>query len=261
MTPHTHRTAIIIGIIAVVIVLGVSWRWYGTQNPTPHEPPTPGTNTLPNTTEPPRPTPAPSTENKTESDGTITFTYSPSVFGIATNSERILVKSYIPPCGDGTNNFNYCLYYKDTAYAGTNFESAGVRIQKRPDLSTETACLHTPPMGLLSSNTRANSVYTGVGFATSGFWPISDAGAGHVAGGEIYRLAYTDPLTGDLLCYEFETRIGTTQFGNYPAGSIREFTSTDKITVQSALRSILEHITLPNDTLLVFPNPADRTRS
>jgi hypothetical protein len=74
----------------------------------------------------------------------LTLAYSSSEFALATTPEQVTVKSYIPPCDQG---FNYCFFYKGSAYAGTNFESAGLRIQKRADLATAAACLSTPPSG------------------------------------------------------------------------------------------------------------------
>src|SRR5258708_11997428 len=52
------------------------------------------------------------------------------------------------------------------------------------------------------------------GYTTSVFSPIGDAAAGHYASGALYRLYLQDSST----CYEFETRLGQTQFANYPAG-------------------------------------------
>lgn len=258
MEQHTRRTSITIGIIIVFVAAGACW--YIGHSRAPAVPAEPHTPSAPATTTPTQPLP-PNTGGGTGtqqvSTGVLLFAYQQATFGLATDSEHILVKSYIPPCGDGTSNFDYCLYYTGTAYDGTNFESAGLRIQKRADLTTETSCLQTPPAGY-GSSVHASGVYTGVGYTTSGFWPVGDAGAGHSASGELYRLAYTEPLTGDLICYEFETRIGTTQFGNYPEGSIKEFTTSDRAAVAGTLRGILEHITLPNDTLLKFPHPADR---
>src|SRR5690348_12489307 len=71
------------------------------------------------------------------SDGTITVHYPSADFALATTQMQILAHSYIPPC---SSNFNYCLYYIGTKFQGTNFESAGLRIQKRADLATRTKC-------------------------------------------------------------------------------------------------------------------------
>lgn len=255
MEQHPYRAGIATVIILAFVVFGTIWHVSKPSTPvTPTDSQTP---IAPATSTPTASLPTTSSDTtgtQQISDGTILFTYSPSAFGLATNSDQIVVKSYIPACGDGTNNFEYCLYYKGATYSDTNFESAGLRIQKRRDLTSEKACLETPPTGY-STSTKPSATKNGVGHTTSGFWPIGDAGAGHSASGELYRLAHTEPLTGDLMCYEFETRIGITQFGNYPAGSIKEFTSNDKAEVQRMLRGILDRITLPDDTLIKFPNP------
>jgi len=174
------------------------------------------------------------------SDGTIGFVV-PADFGLATNQQQILVRSYIPPCDA---NFNYCLYYTGTAYQGTNFDSAGIRINKRTDLTTESACLTTPPTGYSSfapTSTAASD------YSISEFTPLGDAGAGHTAVGTLYRLAYNGA------CYEFETRIGQSQFLNYPSGTIQQFTAADQTALQAEIQNILGGITLPSGETVAFP--------
>jgi hypothetical protein len=173
------------------------------------------------------------------SDGTITFTYSPTKFGLATNPAQILPKSYIPACDE---NFNYCLYYVGNEYIGTNFESAGVRISKRADLPDEQSCLTTPPAGYeygaISSSTKSADTYS-----TTVFGGLSDAATGHYSLGSEYRLF----VKSNSSCYEFETRIGQSRFENYPAGTIKEFTGADLTKVQADLMDIIHHITLSSD--------------
>lgn len=187
------------------------------------------------------------------SDSLLTLRYT-SDFGLATNDTQILVKSYIPPCDSG---FLYCIYYIGTEYNGTIFESAGVRYQRRTDLTSEQKCLNTEPVGYapdsLVQKTSTSSDYT-----TSKFGPIGDAGAGHYATGELYRLFYGNK------CYELETRIGETQFANYLPGAIKEFTSADRTSVQKELRRIVDNLTI-NSTgkTVIFPlgSPATETVS
>jgi hypothetical protein len=161
----------------------------------------------------------------------LTLAYSSSEFALATTPEQVTVKSYIPPCDQG---FNYCFFYKGSAYAGTNFESAGLRIQKRADLATAAACLSTPPSGYTNMKPVMASTTE---YTLSTFTPLGDAGAGHYSFGSLYRLSYGGN------CYEFQTRIGATQFGNYPTGSIREFTPTDQDAVNAMLKGVLRSIT------------------
>lgn len=70
----------------------------------------------------------------------------PADFGLALHRDQLLVRSVIPPCDEG---FDYCLYHIGEEFAGTNFKSAGIRIERREDLETAAACLFTPPRGYL----------------------------------------------------------------------------------------------------------------
>ncbi len=182
------------------------------------------------------------TFDQTMSDGTITFSYPSADFGLATTKAQILAKAYIPPCDE---SFKYCLYYNGTAYKGTNFESAGLRITKRADLTTAAQCLATPPAGYtnLTPITASSSDY-----AAGTFPAVGNAGAGHYASGNIYRLAYAGT------CYELETRIGQTQFANYPSGTIQQFTTDDQTAVQNELQQILATVSLPSGETVTFPS-------
>lgn len=180
------------------------------------------------------------TSSASTSDGMITFS-TPQDFGLATTPDQVLAKAYIPPCDQG---FDYCLYYNGTAYQGTNFESAGLSIRKRPDLSSQSACLATQPQGY--SGLHATST-TQTSYAMSVFGPVGDAGAGHYASGQEYRL-FTNAT-----CYQFDTRVGETQFANYPAGSITQFTDAERESMFATLRGILSNITLPGGVTLSLP--------
>jgi hypothetical protein len=175
------------------------------------------------------------------SDGTINFTV-PSDFGLATNQTQIFTRSYIPPCD---SDFNYCLYYTGTAYQGTNFDSAGIRIQHRTDLTTQTACLTAPPTGFANFTPTSTTIGD---YSASEFTPLGDAGAGHYSVGTLYRLEYNGA------CYEFETRIGQSQFANYPAGAIQQFTAVDQASLQTEIQNVLSSITLPSGETIAFPH-------
>jgi hypothetical protein len=199
---------------------------------------------LPDTNQNPIQTDTNDGTDQTISDGTITIAQPGADFGFATNETQILVHSYIPSC---SSPFMYCLYYNGTSYQGTNFESAGVRISKRTDLSTERLCMNTPPEGY-EATTTPTSTTTKDSYASSVFSNISDAAAGHYASGSLYRLF----VRSNNACYEFETRIGETQFANYPEGTIVEFTSTDRAALKAKLFNILEGVSLDGLTNL-FP--------
>jgi hypothetical protein len=181
------------------------------------------------------------TGTQSTSDGTITFTL-PADFGLATTQAQILVQSYIPACDPG---FNYCLYYIGTIYQGTNFDSAGIRIQHRTDLTTQSACLTAPPTGYANFTPTSTTISD---YSLSEFTPLGDAGAGHSAVDTLYRLAYNGA------CYEFETRIGQSQFANYPSGTIQQFTTADQTNLRAEMQNVLDGITLPSGETIAFPN-------
>jgi hypothetical protein len=155
------------------------------------------------------------TPEQTVSNRDISFSY-PSDFGLAVKPEQIPVKSYIPPCDE---NFDYCLYYLGTKYEGTNFESAGLRIKQRTDLAKENCDFGQK---------------------------IGDAALGHYATGNLYRIFINDS------CYEFETRLGLTQFANYATGTIEEFTQNDQTEMEAKLQRLLEEIAAGRKKL-IFP--------
>lgn len=170
----------------------------------------------------------------------------PADFGLAVHWDQLLVKSMIPPCDDG---FDYCIYYYGDHFAGTNFRSAGVRIQRREDLDTESSCLFTPPRGYI--NFQPTAVRQGDGFAVSTFAPLFDGAVGHYADGELFRLS----LDGGV-CFEVETRIGASQFAHYPECSIREFTQEEREALEARLYDIVRAIRLVDSpSVVLFPVP------
>lgn len=177
---------------------------------------------------------------KSESNGIIAFT-TPEDFGLASNNDQLPISSYIPPCDV---DFDFCLYYKGTEYAVTNFQSAGVRIKNRTDLKTATSCLNDQPTGY--TGLRSTTVASTTGYSMSMFSQIASGGAGHVASGDLYRLVY------DGTCHEMETRISSSQFENFKPGSIQQFTETDLNNIKEKLKDIVFGITLENGQTLSF---------
>lgn len=234
---------IILVVVVVVAVLALAiWYatggWTGVQN---------NATSTANSTSTATTTPNPQNETLTLAGGQIAVSY-PADFGLAVTSTQVQVHSYIPPCDQ---DFDYCLYYNGSAYQGTNFESAGIRISQRADLKTETACAKTVPAGY----TRMTpALYNGSGYTTSAFGPLGDAAAGHYANGTLYRLFF-----GNNTCYEFETRIGETQFANYPAGTISQFTDAERSDLISRLRSIIDSTSL-NAASVIFPSAPTSTQ-
>jgi hypothetical protein len=184
------------------------------------------------------------TTSMTLAGGTVGVAY-PPIFGLAVAGEKILVTSYIPPCSEG---YAYCLYLDTGEYQGTNFESAGLAITLRKDLTSESACLTTPPDGFVGLTPVHGAPSTP---ATGVFSPLGDAGAGHYANGADYRLFARGA------CYELETRIGETQFANFPTGAVRKFTDADRIKVRQELRSVIDSVTVDGKPV-TFPEAPER---
>lgn len=176
------------------------------------------------------------TKKDSTSNGIITFE-KPEDFGLALNTAQILVTSYVPPCD---SNFDYCLYYNGNEFEKTNFGSAGIRIKNRKDLVEVNACITTPPEGyqvFKPTRTATTSAYS------LSVFNIGDAGMGHYAGGELYRVAYKGS------CHEFETRISATQFANYPEGTKEEFKDTE---LKAKIKSILNSVSLSGGEELIL---------
>lgn len=171
----------------------------------------------------------------------VTFSYPSNTYGLATTPNQILVLASIRPCDE---NFNYCLYRSADDLSGTNFESAGLRIQHRSDLVTQQSCLNTLPTGYTGITATVSQQSN---YATSAF-PVSDAAAGHYSSGALYRL-YSSGT-----CTEFETRIGASQFANYPAGSIQPFSDAERAQVQTELASLLGSVSVSGRSI-IFPRP------
>jgi hypothetical protein len=176
----------------------------------------------------------------TVSDGLIEFDQ-PEDFGLAISQDQILVDATVPPC---TNEFSYCLYYNGTAYDNTNFESAGVSVRTRNDLTDENACLTTQPAGYTDLE---RSTSTGSGFSMALFAPLEDAGTGQFSTGEDYR------LFASSTCYQFITRVGETQFASAATGT-REFSEAQRMSLLDMLRNIVSGVRLqPNDQQISLP--------
>ena len=220
-----NTNGLLVLIVLIILALGGIFWWYQSNEYTP--PYTTGSQA--------------SSTDQSVSDGTITMPYSSSDFGLAVNKTQILVTSYIPPCDD---TFNYCFYYNGTDYQGTNFDSAGLRVGKRADLSTERTCLQTPPAGFDASMTPTATSSADV-YSMSKFDQVGQGAAGHISNDTLYRLYYRSTST----CYEFETRVAQSQFGNYPAGTIQQFTMADQSEMQSELMNMLSHFTIGGQPL------------
>lgn len=227
----------IITIIIIIAVIIIAWIAYQASSGNPTSTTATSTTTGIATTTP--------TLDQTLSDGTVSLSYPSSDFGLATPQQPITKNSYIPPCDPG---FDDCLYYIGTTYAGTNFDSAGIGITKRTSFATQTQCLNNEPTGYngLTPTITTYSSYSISEFGSQAH-PISNAGAGHFASDIVYRVATTAG------CYEFDTRVSQSDYGNYPSGSIQQFTTAEQAALQSEILQILDTLTLPSSTSVAFP--------
>ena len=232
MQPNSKNTALgIIFILIGIIALTLGWAYYKERHGwTPDK-----ISTQANST----------TFDQSVSDNTITVPYPSDMFALALNTSQILTQSSVPPCDP---NFSYCLYYNGNQYAGTNFESAGIRIQKRNDITNEQMCLNSPPTGF-DSSTTPDAKNSGTDQSASVFSNVDTGGAGHYATGSLYRLF----VRSESSCYEFETRIAQTQFQNYATGTIAEFTSADQQALQTELGQIISQVSVRNSKTSLFP--------
>jgi len=169
--------------------------------------------------------------------GDVSFSV-PEGFGLAINQDQVLVASYIPPCSE---NFDYCLYYYGKDFEGTNFESAGVTVKKRNDLTAKDICMATRPEGY---NGQAPQVNFRKNYSTVVFSDLGQGAAGHFTNETLYRLFYKT-------CYEFQTRISQSQYANFEPGAIKEFTAGNKETLEQKFTSIINSIST-NDGTKVF---------
>lgn len=170
----------------------------------------------------------------------------PADFGLAVHSHQLPRKTVIPACDE---SFDYCLYYLGEDFTNTNFQSAGIRIEQRKDLKDQRSCLVTPPRGYLDFQP---TIRHDDGFAISLFEPIQNAATGSYSLGKVFRLALGSN------CFEFETRIGASQFAFHEEGTIQEFGMDEWNTLESRLNEVLVAIRLvdrPDAVLFHVPLP------
>lgn len=195
-----------------------------------------GVPAAPSTVPPGQPAAA-TTTSLTLAGGTVSLAYPGGTYALAVAGEPLSVHSYIPPCD---SPFDYCIYRVGTDYASTTFESTGIRISRRGDLTSQSSCLSQSPAGYASSSPVTVS---NPGYAAAVFGPLGNAATGHYATGDLYR------LWAGGGCTEFETRIGESQYANYPPGTIGQFTSADRTAVADELSGILGSVKVGSTTV------------
>ena len=127
---------------------------------------------------------------------------------------------YIPPCETNQGSQSLiCLRHPDTAYRGTNFSGAY-------------AYIATDSCKQIQGNPRGLESINGTQFET---YEIGDAGLGHAVNGKVWKYRLSPSV-----CLHIGYDIHTTAFGNYPEGSIKEFTPADYANVESALSKFVK---------------------
>lgn len=228
-----NKIVIITVIVAVLLIVGLMWFGMNEKNNEQSTSLSDGEMMVTDTQ------PEEEGQTQTNTHGDLLFKI-PSDFGLAVNPDQLMVKSVIPPCDEG---FNYCLYYNGSTYQNTNFETAGVAINYKDKILDQDTCLNTNPDGYtnLQPTQKQSSSYS-----VSVFSPVENAGAGHFSNGTIYRIFLNNS------CYEVQTRVAKTAYGNYPTGTIKEFTPADETIMTNRLQSIVRNIRItdkPNEII------------
>lgn len=152
----------------------------------------------------------------------------PETFTALSEAEQDILPSlgYVPPCDENHSN---CLYYIGTEFEGTNFDSAGISTKNLIDTGEENCTSFNEAYTLPDSEISTEEIDSNLFYvARSG-----NAGAGHMAEETLYRTYHSNT------CVEITTRIGYSQFGNYPEGSVEEFTAEDKNELMNSMKEVV----------------------
>jgi len=130
----------------------------------------------------------------------------PEGFGFSTDVNKIRALSYIPVCD--SDSMLACMYLIRQTFVATNFDGAGIEVSVVNSQKTASDCY------MLGTSQPAKVTLNGTEFvyATSG-----EGAAGHFSNDRIYR------SFNNNLCYQVRARIGQTNIGNYPSGTVQKF--------------------------------------
>ncbi len=139
----------------------------------------------------------------------------PESFGFNTDISKVKSLTYIPVCDQ---TMVACAFLEKSQYPNTNFDGAGVSINIDKTLNTEAKCYNFSVSTNAAQQAAADATINGAVFksATGG-----DAGAGHFEKLQVYRNFRNG------MCYEIAQHVGSTNIGNYPEGSITEFSQDE----------------------------------
>ncbi len=140
------------------------------------------------------------------------------------DKQQIRSLSYIPVCD--TETLVACFYYARQEYQDTNFEAAGLSVNLIENSSSDTCNVSE----LIITETPKTREINGVTFDTG----IGGVGAlGHQATDYVLRTFHRGT------CVEVKVTITTSEYANYPPGTVREFTDSDREKVLDLFDRIL----------------------
>jgi hypothetical protein len=163
----------------------------------------------------------------------------PKDFGFNTSYDQIKPLSYIPVCDETTVG---CIVYSGDKYKGTNFDGAGVSINILKDLNTESKCYNFKVATNEAQNQVADVTINGVIFKSA---TGTQGAAGHFDKSQIYRNFRNG------MCYELAQRVASTDIGNYPEGTIKEFNENE---VWNNLKQILSTFKFVDNSMSNWKN-------
>lgn len=137
---------------------------------------------------------------------------------------------YFPTCNYETAVV--CIYLPQELYPHSNYTGAGVSINIVPQKATLESCT------ALSEYEREIAGVVTIGKNSFTSYLAGDAAMSHQSVGIDYRSFIHNT------CYEITTRLNTSTFEVYEAGSIHKFTDEQKATIQRLLQSIVQSFSL-----------------
>lgn len=140
------------------------------------------------------------------------------------DKEKIQLLGYIPLCDPETSLA--CIVYPESLLPGRNFQGGGVAVGILSGRTSEAACL-------ASENEMGAEAPVTIGGHSFAAFRYGDAAMSHQSSGENYRAFVNNR------CYQISTRINTTTFEVYEAGTIQRFTDAERAMVAQKLQEVV----------------------
>lgn len=150
----------------------------------------------------------------------------PKDFGFDTNIEHTRGLAYIPVCDE---NMLACAFLEKNKLPGTNFDGAGVSVNLLKDFNEKRCGTFNPNVDKVVNN-QSETTINGIVYKTA---TGGDAGMGHSETLKVFRSFQNG------FCFEISEHIGQTAIGNYPEGTVKEFSSAD---IQNKLDLIVQSL-------------------